>query len=245
MKTAIIGRGNVANHLDKAFVGKCGVVMVNPHTLGELPCDADVILISVKDDAIAEVARHLESMLPEGSNAIVAHTSGSKSMDVLGFMRHPVGVFYPLQTFSKDVPLDYAEIPFFIEGSNPDVATALKELAGLVSGHVHEADSSVRRTLHIASVLACNFTNHLWALADDVLRRNGLDFSMLHPLVKETCRKAMENNPGDVQTGPARRGDSGIVSAHLEALADMPGIHDIYEILSNSITERYHERNQL
>lgn len=238
---AIIGRGNVGSHLARALSDKANVTVVNPHTLAELTGNEDIILISVSDAALPEVAANLAQHLDIGNKPIVAHTSGTTPMDVLSQLDVPYGVFYPMQTFSKDVELNYADIPMFIEGSDARVSDLLMELAGLFSDHVHYADSEKRRRLHIGSVLACNFANHLWALSEKWLKENGLDFSMMHALVRETTRKALSNSPASVQTGPARRHDAPTIQSHLSMLEGDAQLHDIYNTLTASIENSYPE----
>lgn len=238
---AIIGRGNVGTHLSRALSGKANVTVVNPHTLAELTGTEDIILISVSDAALPEVAGNLASHICAKCNPIVAHTSGTTPMDVLTGLDVPYGVFYPMQTFSKDVELNYADIPVFIEASDAGVADVLTELAGSFSDHVHYADSEKRCKLHVGSVFACNFANHLWALSEKWLKENGLDFSMTHALVRETTRKALSNSPASVQTGPARRHDAPTIQSHLNMLEGNPQLHDIYKMLTASIENSYPE----
>lgn len=238
---AIIGRGNVGTHLARALRGKANVTVVNPHTLAELTGNEHIILISVSDAALPEVADNLAQHLDIGNKPIVAHTSGTTPMDVLSKIGVPYGVFYPMQTFSKDVELNYAEIPMFIEGSDAEVTDVLMKLAGLFSNHVHYADSEKRRKLHVGSVFACNFANHLWALSEKWLKENSLDFSMMHALVRETTRKALLNSPASVQTGPARRHDAPTIRRHLKMLEGNPQLHDIYIMLTDSIENSYPE----
>lgn len=237
-KVYVIGRGNVASHLCKALEGKADVTMVNPHTLEELGDDAGFILISVKDDAIREVAEKLS-----GTSSVVAHTSGSTPIDVfngLGIDRH--GVFYPLQTFSSDVKLDYNEIPFFIEAESSETSEMLKALARQISGNVYDADSEKRKKLHLASVFACNFVNHLWTISDRILSENGLDFDMLRPLIKETTAKLGRTTPFEGQTGPAVRNDLKILDLQREQLESDPEILNIYNILSDSIINTHNRQ---
>lgn len=238
---AIIGRGNVGTHLSRSLSSKVYVTVVNPHTLAELTGTEDIILISVSDAALPEVAGNLASHIHAKCNPIVAHTSGTTPMDVLSGLDVPYGVFYPMQTFSKDVDLNYADIPMFIEGSDAEVSDVLMDLAGLFSDHVHYADSEKRRKLHIGSVFACNFANHLWTLSEKWLKENGLDFSMMHALIRETTRKALSNSPASVQTGPARRHDAPTIKSHLKMLEGNPQLHDIYIMLTDSIENSYHE----
>ena len=240
-KVAIIGRGNVGSHLARALSDMTNITVVNPHTLAELTGGEDVILISVSDAALPEVAANLASHIRTKCNPIVAHTSGTTPMDVLSDIGTPYGVFYPMQTFSKDVELNYAEIPMFIEGSDTDVSEVLMELAASFSDHVHYADSYKRRKLHVGSVFACNFANHLWALSEKWLKENDLDFSMMHALIRETTRKALANSPHEVQTGPAIRHDTPTIRRHLSMLEGDAQLHDLYKTLTDSIENSYPE----
>lgn len=235
MKIAIIGRGNVAGHLAEALAGKADAVVVNPHTLEELPDDADIILISVNDDAIREVALKCVVTLGNHANTLIAHTSGSVGIEVLNGCSDKTGVFYPLQTFSRNVPLEYHEIPFFIEGSDTEASDRLADLARMISGHVYEADSDKRRRLHIAAVFACNFSNYLVSVADTLLQEQDMDYRVLLPLLKETVRKLEKVSPADAQTGPAARGDRKVITKHLQALSPHPDFRQIYSLLSESI----------
>jgi len=145
-------------------------------------------------------------------------------------------VFYPLQTFSRNVKVDMTLVPIFIEGNTPDVTLRIKAMADAISRSVHYADGDLRRRMHIAAVFACNFTNYMFTVADDLLRADGLSLEVLHPLILETMRKAMEGSPAAGQTGPAVRGDSAVVERHASMLpADLA---DIYMRLSDAIYKR-------
>ncbi|MDE5790025.1 MAG: DUF2520 domain-containing protein [Muribaculaceae bacterium] len=229
----IIGRGNVGFHLKKAFEGKADVIEVNPHTLGELNPEADLTLISVTDSAIQEVL----ARLPELKGA-VAHTSGSTPIEIFKRSRDQnFGVFYPLQTFSRSKALDYAEIPFYIEASDPYTREKLFQYARLISENVRYADSSQRKRLHIAAVFACNFVNHLWALSDSYLKEGGLNFKDLIPLISETVDKIKVIPPSEAQTGPAVRGDLKMIENHILELGSKDKLINIYRLLSQSILE--------
>lgn len=243
MKIDIIGTGNVGTHLLRAFEGKADAKAVNPHSLEGLREDSEIYIISVSDDAIPPVAKRLKSKISKES--ILAHTSGTTPLSVLKGTTSHTGVFYPLQTFSKNVALDYSEIPFFIEGESDVTVRDLDKAARLISGHVSRADSEQRKDLHIASVLSCNFCNHLWSLADSYLEKHGLDFKTLLPLIRETARKAAEKRPGELQTGPAVRHDLKIMESHSRKLEENPELLDIYTLLSMSIMNHHPKtRNQ-
>ena len=235
MKINIIGSGNVATHLEKALSGKAAITTVNPRTLSGIDQNADLTLISVTDTAIPSVLTSLTAG-NRSIKGVVAHTSGSTSINI--FSQFPIenyGVFYPLQTFSKDKELCYAEIPFFIEGSNINAENVLKICAEMISRNVSFADSIKRKRLHIAAVLSCNFVNHLWALSDEYLKEANLDFLCLIPLIEETLNKVKKIPPLKAQTGPAVRKDEKIIKEHLTALEEYPDIKEIYALMSESI----------
>lgn len=240
----IIGRGNVAFHLQKALNKETEAILVNPHTLEESGLNSDnppeLILLAVSDDAIPEVAEKIKKLLEaseinKNSGLTIAHTAGSVPISTLRGITKNFGVFYPLQTFSKNNALDYSEIPVFIEASNPETLNYLKKIAFLFSKNVREADSEARKTLHLASVFACNFTNALAGIAENILSESGIEFSALLPLMKQTVRKLETMTPSEAQTGPAVRGDRKVMEAHLRMLDSKPELQHLYQTLSTLI----------
>ena len=194
---------------------------------------ADLWLISVTDDAIPSIVQNLPDF-----DGIVAHTAGSMPIDALG--RFPKrGVFYPFQTISKNRDIEFSEVPLLIEGNQPETTHKLLRLAGALSANVSEADSDLRARLHIAAVLACNFVNHLYTLASDLLEEGGLSFKYLTPLIKETTKKVLYISPHDAQTGPAIRNDRHVMEKHLQQLKNKPNLQEIYRLLSNDILQHH------
>ncbi|PWD98186.1 Rossmann-like and DUF2520 domain-containing protein [Marinilabilia rubra] len=250
----LFGTGNVGTHFAKALI-ESGIELKqiysrNPDHARELgskknvvaisdlkkaDTTADLWIISVTDDAIPEILDQLPDF-----NGIVAHTAGSIPIDILSRFEKR-GVFYPFQTLSKDRAVDYNEVPFLIEGSDPETTRKLLKLAGILSERVSEADSSLRATLHIAAVLSCNFVNHLYTLSADLLEEGGLSFKYLTPLIKETTQKVLYMLPQNAQTGPAIRNDKAVIDKHIERLRDNPSLQDIYRLLSHDILQ-YHKR---
>lgn len=231
LKITIAGRGNVGSHLAKALSPTSEVNFTDCRSDIIDAGDSDLLLICVKDDAIREVASKIRNF-----NGVVAHTSGSVPMSVLDGVAQHYGVFYPLQTFSKDVTLDYTEIPVFIEGNSAAAVSLLSHVAEDMGCRHFPADSSLRKKLHIASVFACNFTNHLYTIADSLLKEENLDISVLLPLIKETTGKLERTlSPAKSQTGPAARGDSGVVKAHLDMLSHNDRLEKIYRMISADI----------
>ena len=234
MKIDIIGRGNVATHLYNAFSNVSDVMIVNPHRPNCSRIDCDLCVICVSDNVIEKIASQLVD-----HNAIIVHTSGSIPMSVLVRKKAGYGVFYPLQTFTKGAELNYSEIPFFIEASDSKTKDILRSLASKISSKVFDADSEARKRLHLASVFACNYVNHMFYIADEILKESSFDLSVLMPLINQTVEKVIKITPYDAQTGPARRGDSEVIDKHINMLFDKPNFENIYSSIANSIREVY------
>jgi len=200
--------------------------------LNQLNNDADIYFVCVKDDAIPEIASHIRL-----NEKIIAHTSASVPAEVLQQCSVNYGVFYPLQSFSKDIEPDFRHIPVFIEGSNGKVKQILTEAAKTISETVYEADEQKRLALHVAAVFANNFPNYFFAIAEKIVKKEGWSLKVLLPLINETVRKIQSNSPADMQTGPAIRGDEATVQKHLHYLADEKSLRQLYELLTNNISQ--------
>ena len=249
MKIVLLGSGNVATHLAKALktIGEEVIQIYSPNLnhaklladlvtaeaindLNDIIQNADLYIISVKDDVIATVAQSLKNVA-----GLVVHTSGTTDINTLSSQVKNAGVFYPLQTFSKEKEISFENIPLCIEASDKDQLGILSNLATRISRKVYQLDGEKRKVLHLAAVFACNFPNHLYALANRILNQNGLDFEIIRPLIAETADKIMSNLPENVQTGPAVRADESTLNKHLSMLTTMPELQNIYQTLSDSI----------
>lgn len=256
MDIVLLGSGNVATHLGRAFkmAGQNIVQIWSPDIshaaeladdvaseavsdLDDMSRSADLYIISVKDDAIPQIAEKLRL-----HDKLCVHTSGSTPLDVLLKISSRVGVFYPLQTFSKAKPVDFRSIPIVIEANSPEDTAYIRAVADRLSEKVIELSSEQRRSLHIAAVFACNFTNHLFAVAKQLLNANGMDFDLIRPLIAETVDKIRLSDPGDVQTGPAVRGDVLTINAHMEMLRSEPELMELYKMLSQNIVN-FHKQS--
>jgi predicted short-subunit dehydrogenase-like oxidoreductase (DUF2520 family) len=255
-KIAFIGSGRVAWHLSRALE-KAGFPVIEVYSrqpaqarqLATQLYDAAVrtspdfsnsrarlFFLAVNDNAMAQVASEL--LLPPDS--VIVHTSGTHSLDALKYALRSeavqAGVFYPLQTFSKDTVPDLSATPFCIEADEQVTEALLVEVAQCISQTVYLVSSEERRVLHVAAVFACNFTNHLLTLAKRITDAERLEFSLLKPLIQETMRKALAaDDPALVQTGPAQRHDTEIIRKHLAYLQDQPDLQAVYSLLTESI----------
>lgn len=250
MRIVIIGSGNLATQLSLALkdVGK-EIVQIYSRTeaharelADKLHCDyttnpdeidknADIYILSVKDDALGSLAAALCGECPNG---LFLHTAGSVPMDVFKGHARQYGVLYPMQTFSKNRHVDFQKIPCFIEASSDEALTTVRELASRISNHVVECDSEKRKKLHLAAVLACNLTNHCYRLAERVLEAEQIDFRLFLPLIDETARKVLEMSPREAQTGPMVRYDVEVMNRQMAMLPD-ERTREIYRLMAESI----------
>lgn len=246
---SFIGSGNVASHLALALQAQGNTIdmVISPtpeHAkelgdklgstfstdLGKIPKSTEIVIIASKDDAINAIAEGLNLQ-----DKIVAHTSGSVGLGALNNSSQNIGVFYPLQTFHKEKKLDISTVPFCIEGSNQTTEEALLSLAQSISKNVQLVNSAQRKVLHVAAVFACNFTNHFYSIASDILQKENLSLNLLRPLILETALQVQTKEPKGLQTGPARRNDQEIIKRHLDYLEDNAEFAELYRILTESI----------
>lgn len=252
MKIVFLGSGNVATHLGLAFSTSGQQITqvwsrskVSAERLAEqlhapaiddlssLDRNADLYLIAVKDDVIKDLVPFLK-----GLQGVVAHTSGATAVDALHGTEN-YGVFYPLQTFSKQKALDLSDTPMCLEANSTAAMQVLEAAAKLISTAQYTVNSEQRKVLHLAAVFACNFSNHLYHLGHSILQARGLDFEILKPLIMETARKIEDAVPFEVQTGPAVRGDQETMVKHLRLLDERPDLQEIYKTLSESIKKTH------
>ncbi|WP_308992232.1 DUF2520 domain-containing protein [Mariniflexile litorale] len=254
ISVVILGAGNVATHLFKAFnkTEKVSVVqwynrsidIIKPYkneidTIDDLTQlkDADLYILAVSDDAI----KSLSSQLPF-ENRLVVHTSGAAGIYDID-KKHKRGVFYPLQTFSKTAPIDFSNVPICIEALENQDYQVLKKLAKTVGSPTKKVNTDQRKVLHLAAVFVNNFTNQLYRVAHEITESEGAEFDLLKPLILETAKKAQDVSPYMAQTGPAKRNDKKTLKKHLKLLQDQHH-KDIYNLLTTSI-QRTHGRKKL
>ena len=252
MKIAFIGSGNLATHLSmalqmsgadiiqvfsptashaKELADKLGCMAVSD--IADITTKAEVYILSIKDDALPEV---IQTICPRNPEALYIHTAGSIPMNVFEANARRYGVLYPMQTFSKDREVEFKKIPCFIEASDEISLKQIRTLASAVSEHVVDADSHVRRKLHLAAVFACNMVNHCYRLAEKILEEDDIPFSLFLPLIEETAHKVSELSPRDAQTGPMVRNDQKVMQQQMQLIND-PLARQIYQLMAESIKE--------
>ncbi len=251
MKIVVLGAGNVATHLAWAFKENGhDIAQVYSRTqlsaqalalqldtdfctLPSLLKNADIYIYALSDNALESVIQQVTI-----SSGIHAHTAGSININIFEKKFENYGVFYPLQTFTKEQEVDFSNVPIFVEGNNEAVTETLFGLAKNLTQKPFIADSDKRIRLHIAAVFACNFTNYFYTLASDILEKQSIPFEILQPLILETAAKIQSVRPHDAQTGPARRNDTKTIQKHIEMIEN-EDLNKLYAMLSSQISERY------
>ncbi|MFS4481649.1 Rossmann-like and DUF2520 domain-containing protein [Hyunsoonleella sp. 2307UL5-6] len=245
ISVTLIGAGNVATHLFKALI-KINQIYVKQWFSRDLNIithyknqvditddintltDADVYIIAVSDDAIAQVSASLPF-----KDKLVVHTSGSVNVHDLD-SKLKRGVFYPLQSFSKKATLDFADVPICIETLDKKDYPILKQIALELGSPVKKINSDQRKVLHLAAVYVNNFTNQMYRIAHEIAESEAAEFDLLKPLILETAKKVQDISPYMAQTGPAKRNDTKTIKTHLSLLKS--DVHkDIYKLLTQSI----------
>lgn len=246
MDVALVGSGNVATVLGRVISKKHRIVHVASRQLdhasslaAEFDCEssgydkissveADIFIVSVSDMALEEMdSFHLHQKL-------IVHTAGSVSRDVLKNISLRYGVLYPLQSLRKDMK-EIPDIPFLIDANTPETFSMVKAFAESFSSSVQAASDEQRLKLHTAAVIVSNFTNHLYALAEDFCSKEDVDFNMLKPLIMETAQRINNHSPSSMQTGPAIRKDIQTLDKHLRLLTPYPKLRTAYLRLTDSI----------
>jgi predicted short-subunit dehydrogenase-like oxidoreductase (DUF2520 family) len=248
-----IGSGNVATQLAKNFKKKgLHIAQVYSNNIKNAEKLASIVnctftnnineilkgnfiyLICIKDEAIEKFTKTFK--IKEG---ILLHTSGTIEMDILKTSAKKCGVFYPLQSISSNRKISFKHVPICIEASNKNTLNTIKELAACISKNIHVITSNERKKLHLAAVIVNNFTNHLYTLAFDYLKKEKLSPELLYMLMEETTSKAIAITPYSAQTGPAKRNDTSTIKEHLNLLKNNSHLQNIYKLLTKSITKTY------
>lgn len=255
MRWFIIGAGNVAWHLAQMLeeVGELCIGTASRQATSILPTlpayslhslpteasqEADIFLVAVSDDAIAEVCAYLQHLPPR----MIVHTSGTRPLQALQTLAEKgwkTGIFYPLQTISKTKKIDWKKVPILLESEDLPTLQAIEAVGKRISTIVLEVDSEKRAWLHLVAVMTANFLHHLCVVGNEILEKQNLSLYLLQPLLEETLQKAILPQAVQTQTGPAKRKDTQTIAKHLTLLEEFPAYKAIYQTLTDSILNMY------
>lgn len=252
LKIVVLGSGNVATQLSltlkeakhtilqvyskqKSNADNLAKKLKCPATasISKINQHADLYIMAINDDAIKSFASKLSL-----NNKILLHTSGNVEMNVLKKVTNNIGVFYPLQTIHKSKKINFSNIPICLEANNSTTLKVLRKLAKSISNTIYLVNSDQRKQIHLAAVFACNFSNHLYIIAERILKKNNLPLNILFPLIEETTNKIKHQSPALLQTGPAIRGDNKVMQEHIKLLGNNKDLVTLYKLISKQIAQK-------
>jgi predicted short-subunit dehydrogenase-like oxidoreductase (DUF2520 family) len=252
----ILGAGNVAHHLVPAFLNaNINVLYVFSRTiksakiLGEkynirygnklfnIPENADAYFFILSDTGLKEQVKCFPF-----KNKLLIHTAGSISMDIFKSLTNDYAVFYPFQTFRKEIEINFSEVPICIESSSESITNQLIEMSNSFNCKHYLLDSKDREMLHLAAVFACNFVTHNLHIGENILAENNIEKAIITPLIEQTISNILSFSASKSQTGPAYRGDKEIIEKHL-SLLNKTALKNVYKTTSDSISELKNTKN--
>jgi predicted short-subunit dehydrogenase-like oxidoreductase (DUF2520 family) len=197
--------------------------------LGADVLDADVVLLTTPDDALAGVARALAKI---GGSAcrgkVILHTSGALDRSVLDPLERlgaSTGSLHPMQTFSGHNVPKLEGVTFAVEG-DAKALRAAKQIASSLGGVPVAIASADKPVYHATAVLAAGSGFALIETAVQMLVKIGFTrqraFETLLPLTRQMLDNVERLGPRAAWTGPLSRGDYAVIAKHVRALRRYP-----------------------
>jgi predicted short-subunit dehydrogenase-like oxidoreductase (DUF2520 family) len=205
-------------------IGSPGAVCEIPRAAGA----ADLVLLTVTDDAIEPLCNELAAAGAFKTGGIVAHCSGALGSDILSSARNSCGAkvasMHPLNTFpTAEAGVEkFAGTYCFCEG-DAAATDALMTLASDIGGKPMLISSEGKVLYHAAACMASNYFVALMDASLTLCDSAGIDretaWEALSPLVGATLENAIKLGPQAALTGPIARGDAKTIARHIDALA--------------------------
>lgn len=240
LTVAVIGAGRVGTVLGAALTRAGHRVSVTSFHRAE-PAAADLILLTVPDDALPQVVAGLRGLRP---GQVLAHTSGSHGLAVLTpATAHGVRplALHPVMTFTGHAA-DLERLPGIVYGvtAPDDLRPFATRLVADLGGSVEWIGEEHRGLYHAALAHGANHLVTLVNEAADRLREAGVaePGRMLAPLLQAALTNALARGDAAL-TGPVARGDAGTLARHLQALAtSAPDSVAAYRVLARRTAQR-------
>lgn len=258
MNFYLVGSGNMAWFLTKKLTEAghiCkGIYSRNQQTLAGLTTafhvpmllsleylkdDADCCILAVSDQSIKEIVQRISFQ-----HTVLLHTSGATDIEQLKPAAMHYGMFWLIYSIVKQDLPQHRNIPCAYEASSAESGEVLMQIISAITDIAHQANGAQRQWLHLGAVFSNNFTNHLMAIAEQLCIKQDLPFSLLQPIIQQTCERITNASPHELQTGPARRNDQNTINKHLTLLQNSPDWKAIYEVVNQSIKAMYNKDNQ-
>lgn len=229
-------------------------------TLAELTRTADLVLLTVGDDALADLATEIAATSeaaatgtdrpapcdgpPSRKAPAAVHCSGACSPDILlplARLGWATAAWHPLQAFPTATTAPAAGTTWTVTTDDPALAALLDELTRDLGGTLRPLPAGHRPAYHAAAVMAANYPATLIAHAVALLVDAGFTpeqaLRALLPLARSALDALAVAGLPDGLTGPVMRGDLGTVTAHLDALADRPDTRELYIAAARSLLD--------
>jgi predicted short-subunit dehydrogenase-like oxidoreductase (DUF2520 family) len=208
-RIAVVGQGRLGSALVSAL-SDAGADVDGPLGRGATGDQADLVILAVPDQEIANAARHI------APGRLVAHCSGATSLDAL--RPHERLSVHPLMTVTgPDTSFD--QVPAAVAGSTPRALATATHLATTLGMHPTEIDEDDRAAYHAAASMASNFLVTLEAAAEQLAATAGAPRELLVPLVRATVEN-WATQGAEALTGPIARGDTETVARQRAAVQE-------------------------
>jgi predicted short-subunit dehydrogenase-like oxidoreductase (DUF2520 family) len=207
--------------------------------IGEPLPAADLVVIAVRDDAIAEVAASLADAVDETGG--VVHLSGATSvasLDPITDRGIATGSFHPLQTLpSPEAGAERIDGAWVAITAVEPLRSRLHDLATSIGARPFDLDDDRKALYHAAASAAANFPVAALGVAHDLFASAGVPFEAARPLVEAAVSNAFAHGPRAALTGPIARGDRDTVAAQLEAVTADGQWPDAFRALAAAVAD--------
>jgi len=194
-----------------------------PLGIGDPIPPVDLVVIAVRDDAIATVAGEIAPIARNAAGGVV-HLSGAVPVSALASFADqsvPVGAFHPLQTLpTPTLGARHLAGSWIAVTADGPLSETLHGFAESLGCRPFDLADAVRTRYHAAAAAAANFPIAALSLANDLFESAGVPFEAARPLVEAVVANAFDVGPGAALTGPIARGDTETVVAQIAAVSD-------------------------
>ncbi len=208
--------------------------------LHDLPPAAPLVVLTVPDSQLPDLAETLARAARAWAGSVVLHTSGATPASVLDPLRAEGArtlAFHPLQTVTRDADGSTLDgVTVGIEGDPRGVAAGIELAAGLAMRYL-VVSAEAKPRYHLAASMASNLVVTLMGMVQEVLASIDIDrdeaMAILGPLLRGTLDNLSRASPEEALTGPVARGDLATLRTHGLALRkDLPHLVPAYAALS-------------
>lgn len=224
--------GSIYNRTPAKAVWLAEQLMTNiAADLGQLVEQNDVILLTVSDRAISEVAEKIVEQAGTLSGKYFYHLSGSQAYTSLARLSErgaSCGSLHPLQSFpTAESAIEKIDGTYFAIDGDAAAQNIGRKMVNDIGGIFLTIPDGQRALYHAAACMACNYFTALVASTVELFKAMNIDeqaaLQALKPIVTATLDNICENGTAQSLTGPIVRGDVITVAKHIEAIQQFSG----------------------